>query len=293
VHVRSPHANAVPLVLTHGWPGSIIEFLDVIGPLSDPVAHGGAASDAFHVVVPSLPGYGFSAKPNETGWNADRIAAAWVELMSALGYERFAAQGGDWGAVVTTALARHQADRLIGIHVNMPLGARPEGEVELSERDRNAIEVMREFRRSGSGYSAEQSTRPQTIGYALVDSPVALCAWIIEKLIEWTDGGDAPALSRDAMLDNVTLYWLTATGASAARMYWENRIAASRGPVDVPTGCSLFPAEVVQTPRPFAEQVYRDLRYWHEVGAGGHFAAWEQPALFVDEVRAFFRLVRE
>jgi epoxide hydrolase len=293
LHVRSPHPEATPLVLTHGWPGSVLEFLEVIGPLTDPVAHGADVADAFHVVVPSLPGYGFSDKPAETGWNADRIAAAWAELMSTLGYGRFAAQGGDWGAIVTTALARHCPERLIGIHVNMPLGARPDDEAELSERDRRAIESMAEFRRSGSGYSAEQSTRPQTIGYALVDSPVALCAWIVEKLVEWTDGGDAAALSRDAMLDNVTLYWLTATGASAARLYWETRIGSSRGPVDVPAGCSLFPGEVVQTARPFAEQVYRDLRYWHEVDAGGHFAAWEQPELFVDEVRSFFRLVRD
>ncbi len=293
LHLRSLHDDAIPLVLTHGWPGSVLEFLDVLAPLTDPTAFGGQAADAFHVVVPSLPGYGFSGTPTGTGWNCDRIAAAWVRLMAELGYQRFGAQGGDWGAVVTTALGRNHADHLLGIHVNMPLGSRPDEEIELSPRDRRALDVAAGFRRTGSGYSAEQSTRPQTIGYALVDSPVALCAWIVEKLIEWTDGGDAPALSRDAMLDDVTVYWLTATGASSARLYWETRAGSSRGPVDVPAGASVYPAEIVQTPRPYAEQIYRDLRYWNELESGGHFAAWERPDVFVDEVRAFFRLVRD
>jgi pimeloyl-ACP methyl ester carboxylesterase len=290
LHVRSPHPAAVPLVLTHGWPGSVLEFLDVIGPLTDPVAHGGDAADAFHVVVPSLPGYGFSDKPVGPGWNTDRIADAWAQLMTGLGYERFGAQGGDWGAVVTTALGRRHPDRVLGIHVNMPIGSRPADIGELTADDQRALERMAEFRKTGSGYSAEHSTRPQTIGYGLVDSPVALCAWIVEKFDEWTD---TKGLPRDAMLDGVTLYWATATGASSARLYWESRVAPSpRTAVEVPAGCSLFPGEILQIARPWAQEVYRDLRYWNHVDAGGHFAAWEQPELFTDEVRAFFRLIR-
>jgi pimeloyl-ACP methyl ester carboxylesterase len=212
--------------------------------------------------------------------------------MTDLGYERFAAQGGDWGAVVTTALARRHPERLAGIHLNMPLGRKPDADAELSQRDQRALEAMARFNREGRGYYLEQSTRPQTIGYALVDSPVALCAWIVEKLLGWADEGTDPPLSRDAMLDNVTLYWLTATGASSARYYWENTRNRSADPVDVPTGCSLFPKEVAPVPRSWAQEIYRDIPYWHEVDAGGHFAAWEQPEIFVDEVREFFRLVR-
>ena len=288
LHVRSPHEDALPLVLTHGWPGSVLEFLDVIGPLTDPPD----PTDAFHLVVPSLPGYGFSDKPAEPGWNAERTAAAWTQLMSDLGYDRFAAQGGDWGAVVTTALARKHAERLTGIHLNMPLGRQPDNDAGLTEREQQALARMARFRTEGRGYYLEQATRPQTIGYALVDSPVALCAWIVEKLLGWADEGTEAPLSVDAMLDNITLYWLTATGASSARYYWENTRNRSADPVDVPTGCSLFPEEVAPVPRSWAEQIYRDIRYWHEVDAGGHFAAWEQPGIFVDEVRAFFRLVR-
>jgi pimeloyl-ACP methyl ester carboxylesterase len=288
MHVRSKHDGALPLVLTHGWPGSVLEFLDVIDPLTDPPD----PADAFHVVVPSLPGYGFSGKPTEPGWNAERTAKVWAQLMTDLGYDRFAAQGGDWGAVVTTALGRHCPDRLAGIHLNMPLGRKPEAEAELTERDQRALEAMARFNREGRGYYLEQATRPQTIGYALVDSPVALCAWIVEKLLGWADEGTEPPLPRDAMLDNVTLYWLTATGASSARYYWENVRAPARDPVHVPTGCSLFPAEILPMPRSWAGRMYTDIRYWHEVDAGGHFAAWEQPELFVTEVREFFRLVR-
>jgi pimeloyl-ACP methyl ester carboxylesterase len=288
LHVRSPHDGALPLVLTHGWPGSVLEFLDVIAPLTDPAD----AADAFHLVVPSLPGYGFSGKPSAPGWSAERTAAAWAQLMTDLGYERFAAQGGDWGAVVTTALARHCPDRLAGIHLNMPLGRKPDDDTALSERDQQALAAMARFQREGRGYHIEQSTRPQTIGYALVDSPVALCAWIVEKLLGWADAGTEPPLSKDAMLDDVTLYWLTATGASSARYYWENYRKGRTDPVGVPTGCSLFPGEILPMPRSWADRMYTDIRYWHELDAGGHFAAWEQPALFVDEVREFFRLVR-
>ena len=288
IHVRSPHEDALPLVLTHGWPGSVLEFLETVEPLTNPAD----PADAFHVVLPALPGYGFSAKPAEPGWNAARTAAAWARLMSDLGYDRFAAQGGDWGAVVTTALARHCPERLVGIHLNMPLGLKPDDDAELTERDQQALAAMARFQREGRGYHIEQSTRPQTVGYSLVDSPVGLCAWIVEKLLGWADDGPVPPLTRDQMLDNVTLYWLTASGASSARYYWENYKAGARDPVDVPTGCSLFPKEILPMPRAWAERMYRDIRYWHEVDVGGHFAAWEQPALFVDEVRKFFRLVR-
>lgn len=292
LHARSPEPDAVPLVLTHGWPGSVLEFLEVIGPLADPAAHGGDPRDAFHLVVPSLPGYGFSDRPSHRGWNIDRIADAWVSLMAELGYERFGAQGGDWGAFVTTALGRRHPDTVLGIHVNAPVAKRPVDPVELTEEERRRLARADEFNRTGNGYFVEQRTRPQTIGYALVDSPVALCAWIVEKLVDWTDGGPVAALSRDAMLDQVTLYWLTATGASAARLYWEAGQATENGPVTVPAGVSMFPAEIIQNPRAYVEEVYRDLRYWNDVPAGGHFAAWEEPALFVDELRAFFRLLR-
>jgi pimeloyl-ACP methyl ester carboxylesterase len=292
LHVRSREAEALPLVLTHGWPGSVLEFLDVIGPLSDPVAYGGDPHDAFHVVVPSLPGYGFSDRPTEPGWNPDRIAAAWVELMRVLGYERFAAQGGDWGAAVTTSIGRKHPESVFGIHLNMPFGRRPAEVVELDARDQQKLARQKSYQRQGSGYALQQGTRPQTVGYGLVDSPVALCAWIVEKLVDWSDNRDGPALSRDALLDTVTLYWLTATGASSARLYWEVQASWDRGAVSVPTGVSVFPQEILQTPRLFAEQVYRDIRYWNEVDVGGHFAAWEQPAIFVEEVRNYFRLLR-
>jgi pimeloyl-ACP methyl ester carboxylesterase len=288
LHVRSPHQDALPLVLTHGWPGSVIEFLDVIEPLTDPPD----GRDAFHLVVPSLPRYGFSGKPTEPGWNPDRIAAAWVGLMGTLGYPRFGAQGGDWGAMVTTALGRNHPGEVLGIHTNMPQGVRPDVRTELTARERRGRDRMTEFRAVGSGYSIEQSTRPQTVGYSLVDSPVGLCAWIYEKLVGWSDNSKGPALTRDAMLDDVTLYWLTATGASSARLYWEWRVGPSEGPVTVPAGVSYFPGEISSVPRSWAEWVYVDLRYWTELDRGGHFAAWEQPELFTDEVRAFFRLLR-
>lgn len=263
LHVRSHEADALPLVLTHGWPGSVLEFLEVVGPLSDPAAHGGDPRDAFHVVAPSLPGYGFSDRPAEPGWNPDRIAAAWVELMQLLGYVRFAPQGGDWGAAVATSLGRNHPDSVLGIHLNMPFGRRPAEAVELDGHDQQKLALQKTYHRQGSAYALLQATRPQTVGYGLVDSPVALCARIVEKLVGWSDNRDGPALSPDALLDTVTLYWLTGTGASSARLYWEVQAAWDRSAVSVPTGVSAFPKEILQTPRVFAEQIYQDIRYWN------------------------------
>jgi pimeloyl-ACP methyl ester carboxylesterase len=294
LHVRSPHPGALPVVITHGWPGSIVEFLDVIGALADPVAHGGDAADSFDVVCPSLPGYGFSAKPTETGWDVERIARAWAELMARLGYSRYGAQGGDWGAMVTSALGRQDADHLAGIHLNMPFARPTPSDLEhLSEDEQAALAAGAHYQKWESGYFKEQSTRPQTVGYGLVDSPAAQCAWIVEKFWAWTDCDGHPenAVSRDALLDNVMLYWLTASGASSARLYWESR-GVQRDPIAVPTGCSIFPKEIARTSRRWAERTYTDIRYWNELDRGGHFAALEQPDLFVQELRSFFRLVR-
>jgi epoxide hydrolase len=294
LHVASPEPAALPLVLTHGWPGSVVEFLDVIGPLTDPAAHGGDPADAFHVVCPSLPGYGFSDRPSTTGWGVERTAAAWVELMARLGYDRYGAQGGDWGAMVTTALGQHDPDHVVGIHVNMPVAPPPPDAPPPSEAELAALAVYDEHRRSGTGYSKQQSTRPQTLGYGLVDSPAGQCAWIVEKFQAWADCDGHPenALTRDQLLDNVMLYWLPATGASSARMYWESFVRPGLGPVEVPSGCSIFPGEIARLPRSWVEHRFTDLRWWNELDRGGHFAAFEQPSLFVDEVRSFFRLVR-
>jgi pimeloyl-ACP methyl ester carboxylesterase len=296
IHRRSPHPGAMPLILTHGWPGSVIEYLDVIEPLADPVAFGGRAEDAFHVVAPSLPGYGFSGKPAATGWGVEKIAAAWAELMQRLGYERWFAQGGDWGAIVTTALGQQAPAGLAGIHTNMPL-ARPTAEDRKApgEDIRLALEAGAKYKAVDSGYSKIQSTRPQTIGYALVDSPVALAGWIYEKMWAWTDNAGRPedALSRDRMLDNIMLYWLPATGASAARLYWESFGAiGTSGPVTLPAGISTFPREITKAPRLWAERILQNIVYWNDCPAGGHFAAWEQPEIFVNEVRACFALMR-
>ena len=302
LHVRSPHADALPLLITHGWPGSIIEFLKVIGPLSDPSAHGGAVADAFHVVCPSLPGYGFSDKPAKPGWGIERIAAAWSELMARLGYGRYGAQGSDWGTSISASLAQQDADHVAGIHLTPPL-APPDPETldDLTERERAALASVEQAAESDSGYSLEQGTRPQTIGYALLDSPAPLCAWITEKFQAWTDcGGDLESvLTRDELLDNLMLYWLPRTGASSARLYWESIgqvnewiSGAVCDTVDVPTGCSIFPKELQRPSRRWAEKRFLDIRYWNEPARGGHFAAFEQPELFVEEVRSFFRLVR-
>ncbi len=302
LHVRSLHAEALPLVITHGWPGSIIEFLKVIGPLTDPTAHGAAAVDAFHVICPSLPGYGFSDKPAQPGWGVERIAAAWTVLMARLGYDRYGAQGSDWGTSVSASLGQHDPSHVVGIHLTPPL-APPDPATfdDLTERERTALASLEHSAEWDSGYSEEQATRPQTIGYALVDSPVALCAWIIEKFWAWTDcdGRLENVLTRDELLDNLMLYWLPRTGASSARLYWESIRQVNQwiagttvDTIAVPMGGSIFPKELQRPSRRWAEKRFLDIRYWNEPDRGGHFAAFEQPQLFVDEVRAFFRLVR-
>jgi epoxide hydrolase len=302
LHVRSPHPDALPLVITHGWPGSIVEFLKVIGPLTDPAAHGGDPADAFHVVCPSLPGYGFSDKPQRTGWGVERIAAAWAELMARLGYERYGAQGSDWGTSISARIGQSDPDQVAGIHLTPPL-APPDPATfdDLTDRERGALASLEHAAEWESGYSMEHSTRPQTIGYALADSPVALAAWIVEKFWAWTDCDGHPenVLTRDELLDNLMLYWLPRTGASSARLYWEslkqvNELIAGpvRDVVEAPTGCSIFPKELQRPSRRWAERRFSDIRHWNELDRGGHFAAFEQPELFVDEVRSFFRLVR-
>jgi pimeloyl-ACP methyl ester carboxylesterase len=285
----------LPLVITHGWPGSIVEFLKVIGPLTDPVAFGGDPSDAFDVVCPSLPGYGFSGHPGSTGWDIDRIARAWAQLMALLGYERYGAQGGDWGSMVTASLARQDPDHVAGIHLNMPVVGRDAMSMEnLTAEEEATLAHMAEFQKWETGYSGQQSTRPQTLGYGLADSPAGQCAWIVEKFRAWTDCDGHPenVLTRDELLDNVMLYWLPGTGASSARLYWESYRNVDLSVVAAPTGCSIFPKEVIRLSRRWAEKRFTDLRYWNELDRGGHFAAFEQPDLFVHELRSFFALVR-
>jgi pimeloyl-ACP methyl ester carboxylesterase len=302
IHARSPHPDALPLIMTHGWPGSVVEFVKVIGLLSDPAAHGGDAADAFHVVCPSLPGYGFSGKPAGPGWGIQRIAAAWAELMARLGYQRYGAQGSDWGTSVSTSIGQQDPGHVAGIHLVPPLAPPdPATFADLTERERAALASLEHSAEWDSGYSKEQATRPQTIGYALVDSPAALCAWLIEKFWAWTDHGGhlEDVLTRDELLDNLMLYWLPGTGASAARLYWESIrqvndwISGRAGDtVAVPTGCSIFPRELQRPSRRWAARRFTDIRYWNEPARGGHFAAFEQPESFVSEVRSFFRLIR-
>ncbi len=299
LHVRSPHPGALPLVITHGWPGSIAEFQKVIGPLTDPVAYGGSADDAFDVVCPSLPGFGFSAKPTAVGWGVERTAAAWAELMARLGYDRYGAQGGDWGSAVTARLAQHDPSHLAGIHMNMPVVPPSSLSYEdMTETEHTALASMGYYLQWESGYSKQQSTRPQTLGYGLVDSPASQCAWVVEKFWAWTDCDGHPenVLSRDELLDNVMLYWLPGTGASSARLYWESfEHSFNEGAADaiaVPTGCSIFPKELIRISRRWANSRFTDIRYWNELDKGGHFAAFEQPETFVDELRSFFALVR-
>ena len=306
IHVKSPHADALPLIMTHGWPGSVIELLGVVGPLTDPTAHG-SAEDAFHLVLPSLPGYGFSGEPAEIGWNVGRIAQAWAELMHRLGYTRYVAQGGDVGASVTDAMGRQGPDGLAGIHMNLLVTALGGGPMPANtEQERAALEQTKTFRASGFGYFLEQATRPQTIGYALLDSPAALAAWMLdhdtdayEKITRaFVDGQPSGGLTRDHILDNITLYWLTGTGASAARSYWENgraqALAAGQPPppVKLPVGFTTFPGEIFRAPRSWVEASYPTLTYFNEADRGGHFAAWEEPELFTTEVRAAFKSVR-
>ena len=296
LHVRSRHANALPILITHGWPGSVIEFFKIIEPLTNPTAHGGQAQDAFHVIAPSLPGFGLSDKPAERGWNADRIARAWAELMRRLGYNRYVAQGGDWGSVVTTEMARHRPVGLAAIHLNMPFVIpHPVPTQGLSAEEQRAVDSYQRFLSDGFGYFHLQATRPQTIGYALTDSPVGQAAWIYEKFHAWTDNDGDPedALTRDEMLDVITLYWLTQTAASSARMYLENAAVIGAPPViEMPVACSNFPGEIVPAPRSWAERVYPNLIHWNELDRGGHFAAFEQPALFTQELRDSLRSLR-
>jgi len=295
LHVRSPEPGALPLILTHGWPGSVVEFAEVIGPLTDPAAHGADPADAFHVVAPSLPGYGWSDKPASTGWGIERIAAASATLMARLGYQRYGAQGGDWGAGVTAFLGKQDPDHVAGVHVNMPIGGPEPGQTTFTDEEQASVAAGIHYMEHESGYSRQQATRPQTIGYGLTDSPVGQCAWILEKFCAWADcdGDPIEAFGADRLLDNIMLYWLPAAGASSARLYWQSYHSLGNvGEVRVPAGASIFPKEIIRVPRHWAARTYTDLRYWHELDRGGHFAAFEQPELFVDEVRAFFRLVR-
>lgn len=292
LHVRSPHPDAMPLIITHGWPGSVIEFFAIIGPLTNPTAHGGRAEDAFHVIAPSLPGFAFSDQPSQRGWNVDRIAGAWAELMRRLGYSRYVAQGGDWGSWITTRLAQQRPPGLLGIHLNLPLVI-PESipATGLSADEQRAVDSAIHLREVNFGYFEEQATRPQTIGYALTDSPAGQAAWIYEQFHLHVD--PASPLSFDQMLDDITLYWLTGSAASSARIYYENsNLGANGGKVEIPVGCSIFPHEIWQAPRSWAQAYYPKLSYWHELNRGGHFAAFEQPVLFTDELRACFQLLR-
>jgi pimeloyl-ACP methyl ester carboxylesterase len=308
IHVRSKHEDALPLIMTHGWPGSVIELLETVGPLTDPTAHGGTPEDAFHLVLPSLPGYGFSGEPAELGWTAGRVAQAWAELMHRLGYTRYVAQGGDVGALVTDMMGRQAPDGLLGIHMNLLVTVLAGPPPADSEQERAAAAQLAAFREDGFGYFLEMATRPQTIGYALLDSPVALAAWLLdhdtdsyEKIARAFIGGEpAGGLTREHIVDNITLYWLTGTGASAARSYWEDgralahALASGQAPPDVslPVGFTTFPGEIWRTPRSWVEASYPNLAYFNEVDRGGHFAAWEEPELFSTEVRAAFRPLR-
>jgi pimeloyl-ACP methyl ester carboxylesterase len=310
IHVESAHENALPLIMTHGWPGSVVELLETIGPLTDPTTHGGRAEDAFHLVVPSIPGYGFSDEPTEVGWGPIRIGRAWDELMRRLGYARYVAQGGDVGSQVTDAMGRLGLDGLIGIHTNLLTPALGDAEAlsgsPPSSEERAALDALATFHATGTGYFVEQATRPETIGYALLDSPIALAAWMIDHDTDayykiaraFVDGKPSGNLTRDNVLDNITLYWLTGTGASAARSYWEeaqeNARAAGQAPtpVSIPVGFTTFPGEIWRTPRSWVEKAYPNVIYFNEVDKGGHFAAWEEPELFATEIRAAFRPVR-
>ncbi len=295
LHVRSPHADALPLLMTHGWPGSVAEFMKVISPLTDPTAHGGRAEDAFHVVAPSLPGFGFSDKPTTAGWGVPRIAMAWIQLMARLGYDRWVAQGGDWGSAVTTTIGVIKPEPCAAIHVNMPLVyPGPEDMADLTDFEKSALAALQHYQDKEAGYSKQQATRPQTLGYGLVDSPVGQAAWIYEKMWAWTDNPGQPedVLSLDEILDNIMLYWLPATGASSARLYWESFGSFGSVPLSIPVGVSMFPKELFRASRRWAEKHMTNLIHYNQLEKGGHFAAWEQPELFVSEVRTCFGKVR-
>jgi pimeloyl-ACP methyl ester carboxylesterase len=306
IHVRSKHPNALPVIITHGWPGSVIEQLKIIGPLTEPTAHGGKAEDAFDVVIPSMPGYGFSGKPTGTGWDPDHIARAWAELMKRLGYTRYVAQGGDWGAPVSNAMARQAPAGLLGIHVNLPAAVPPEvaavlaaggpAPAGLSEKERAAFDALDTFFKKYRAYAAMMATRPQTIGYALTDSPAGLAAWIYD----YNNGEPERLLTKDDVLDDITLYWLTNSATSSARLYWESggrspTLAAAQktAEISLPVAITVFPEEIYRAPETWARRAYRNLIYFHEVDKGGHFAAWEQPELFSAELRAAFKSLRQ
>ena len=310
VHVRSRHPNALPLIMTHGWPGSIFELVKVIGPLTDPTAYGGRAEDAFDLVLPSMPGYGFSGKPTDTGWGPDRIARAWDVLMKRLGYTRYVSQGGDWGSVVADVMARQAPAGLLGIHVNMPatvpanvakaLNNGDPAPAGLSAEEKAAFDSLSTFFTKNAGYGAMMVTRPQTVGYGLSDSPIGLAAWMYDKFSQWTYSGGEPerSLTKDEMLDDITLYWLTNSAISSAQLYWENNnnnfsaVAQKTAEISIPVGVTVFPGEIYRAPQSWTKQAYRNLIYFNEVDKGGHFAAWEQPELFAAELRAAFRSLR-
>ena len=297
VHVKSPEPNALPLIMTHGWPGSIVEFHKVIGPLTDPVAHGGDAADAFDVVCPSLPGYGFSDKPSQEGYGVEKIADTWAALMARLGYDRYVAQGGDWGSMVTNQIGVRDTDHCAAIHMNMPIVAPdPETMTELTPLEQGALASMQHYQDKDSGYSKQQSTRPQTLGYGLVDSPSGQAAWVIEKFWSWMDCDGHPenVQTRDELLDNVMMYWLPGAAASSARLYWQSfgGSADMMATVECPTGCSIFPKEIFRSSRRWAEKRFTNLIHWNELDKGGHFAALEVPEVFVGEVRDCFRSMR-
>jgi pimeloyl-ACP methyl ester carboxylesterase len=294
IHQRSPHSDALPLIITHGWPGSVVEFHKVIEPLTNPTAYGGRPEDAFHVVCPSLPGYGFSGKPSKAGWGISKIAEAWETLMVRLGYRRYGAQGGDWGALVTTDIGRNRG-HCIAIHTNMPISGPPRGGVaDPTDDERRALDGLAHYQRWDAGYAKQQATRPQTVGYSLTDSPAGQLAWIIEKFWSWMDCDGHPenVVSRDELLDNVMVYWTTRSAASSARLYWENfRSSEAAARVELPTGVAAFPQEILRPPRHWCERNYNVTR-WTNMPRGGHFAAFEQPELFVEDVRGFFATVR-
>lgn len=310
VHVRSKNPKALPLIITHGWPGSVFELIKAVGPLTDPEAYGGRAEDAFDVIIPSMPGYGFSERPKDTGWGPDRIARAWDVLMKRLGYTRYVSQGGDWGSVVADAMARQKPAGLLGIHVNMPatvpadiaqaLNSGAPAPAGLSAKEKAAYKSLTYLYTKGAGYAGMMVTRPQTLGYGLSDSPAGLAAFFLDKFNDWTySGGDAgKVLTKDEMLDDITLYWLTNTAASAARLYWENNnnnfnaVEQKTAEISIPVAITVFPGEIYQAPKSWAEQSYRNLIYFHEVDKGGHFAQWEQPQLFAEEMRAAFKSLR-
>ncbi len=297
LHIKSPHKNAMPMVMTHGWPGSILEFMKVIGPLTDPESYGGKGEDAFHVVIPTLPGFGFSAKPDAPGWGIGRIGRAWGTLMARLGYKRYVAQGGDWGSAVTHAMGMSETQHCIAMHTNMPLlSPSPALTAEPTAQEVSALAGFQHYFDWDSGYSKQQSTRPQTVGYGLVDSPVAQCAWIMEKFWAWTDSNGHPenVLSRDELLDNVMMYWLPAAGASAARIYWESFsvILAAKPQIHMPVGASIYPREIFRSSRRWCEERYTKLIHYNVLDKGGHFAAFEQPEIFVNELRTCFGKVR-